>query len=255
MGGRWFINRQPRFRTYLESDSHMNKSQMITSAAAWAALALSGAIAWLNNQETDRQVLLAASYGQAFDALASGIESLAAEQVIELPEDGRTWSTVFVWPVDKERDPVSRQLAAVWASDARLQSLAAQTKVYHYDTSSPLWRERYAAAMGGQLPQVWVLRPDENNASSAQAVYKASGANIPLDGSQLANEIAQRIEDCCPRPRPRPEPDPAPGPAVEPIPDLRPQLPADDPEDMSWLVYLLPIVAAGVGGLIALRRE
>ena len=62
----------------------MNKSQIITSAAAWAALALSGAIAWLNNQETDRQVLLAASYGQAFDALASGIESLAAEQVIEL---------------------------------------------------------------------------------------------------------------------------------------------------------------------------
>ena len=183
-------------------------------------------------------------------------EAVAGARVVELPEDGLEWSTVFVWPENRELDPRSRRLASMVASSPRLQSLLAQTKTFHYTTADDLYRHRYASHMGGHVPQFWLMRPDPDNAAKGTTIYKVSGENLPNDGGAMASEIGQMIGHFCPRPRPKPEPEPQPAPVVEPIPDIRPEPePKPQPSGLPWWVYLLPIIAGGGGAFFEYRRS
>ncbi len=182
---------------------------------------------------------------------------IVTERVIDLPEDGRRWSSVFVWPKDKHADADSRRLAAMFATTPRLQSLLAQTKTFNYTPDSEIYRERFASKAGGRVPQFWLVRPDPDNPSTGTLIYKVSGSNMPASGDAMADEIAQMIRDkCgtagpCPRPNPNPNPNPSPDPN-EPIPDLRPDGDTDQDEDsgLPGIVYLLPLLFA-LGGALA----
>src|SRR5688572_11541894 len=56
---------------------------------------------------------------------------LRSERIVDLPEDGDLWQLVLVY-TDKARNGDDRELAAMFATTPRLQSLVAQTKVYEY---------------------------------------------------------------------------------------------------------------------------
>lgn len=189
-------------------------------------------------------------------ARAQLLDREITERVIDLPEDGQTWSCVFVWPANREADPESRRLAALFASEPRLQSLLAQTKVHHYTPGDPLFQARYAGSMGGETPQFWLLKPDENP-SEGTAVYAVAGAAIPRSGRQMADTIAAEITRLCPRPRPKPTPDPVPDPIVVTppvIPNIEPPVePVDD--SLPLWVWILPVLAAGAGAINEWKRS
>lgn len=174
--------------------------------------------------------------------------TLITERVIDLPEDGQTWSTVFVWPQNREQCPTSRRLASHFASEPRLQSLLAQTRVHHYHPEDPLFRERYAARMGVTTPQVWILAPDDNP-SHGTACYWSSGSAIPVSPRQMAEAIVAAIRRCRPRPTP-----------VSPVSPSTPQIPQIDPVDPVDDAYpiwywIAPILAGGAGYGVRWRRS
>ena len=181
------------------------------------------------------------------------LESERREKVVDLPEDGSSWWTVFVWPENKEADPYSRQLSANFAATPRLQSLLAQTKVHNFEPSDRLYQGKYEQYLGGQTPAVLVQRDD------GKVAYKASGANIPTDGVKLADDIAKSIEQCFPRPRPKPTPTPSPTPQPGPsiVPDIRPDEPEEEEssDDFPLLLLLLPFLGAGAGAFREFKKE
>lgn len=189
--------------------------------------------------------------------VVTGHDQLITERVIDLPEDGQTWSSVFVWPENREADPDSRRLAAAFASEPRLQSLLAQTKVFHYTPSDELFRERFAVSQpiaGMAVPQFWLIAPSENP-SRGQVVYAMDGKHAP-DGKTMAAGVAAAIARHCPRPTPTP---PTPTPPTPPVtPPTPPDIgPAPDPVDESlplW-VWVLPVVAGGLGALAEWRGK
>jgi len=184
--------------------------------------------------------------------LAKSYDREISERILQLPEDGQVWSTVFVWPENREADSHSRRLAALFAAEPRLRSLLAQTKSTHYTPSDPLYKTRYAQSMGGSTPQFWLVQPDANP-STGKAVYAVAGAGIPASGRQMADSIAGAIARICPRPKPVPEPV-APVPVPEPVvPDLTPAEPIDD--SLPVWVWILPVLAAGAGALAEWRRN
>jgi hypothetical protein len=193
-----------------------------------------------------------------------------SQQVLDLPEDGGLWHTTLILPDDSTNNPRSARLLAHFASTPRLQTLASQTSLHRYTPSDPLFSARYAPYFGGVFPALLIQKAD------GTVVYKVSGDAIPPSGEQLADEIAQAIDQCCPL-RPRPQPSPKPSvpqvtPNVSPkfpevhidlIPDLRPQndpepkQPKNDPAKappfapVSPLILLAPILAGALG----LRRQ
>lgn len=185
--------------------------------------------------------------------VVTGHEQLITERVIDLPEDGQTWSSVFVWPENREADPDSRRLAAAFSSEPRLQSLLAQTKVFHYTPSDELYRERFAQSLGTATPQFWLLQPAANP-SGGTAIFAVGGAHIP-DGKTMADGVAKAIAGKCPRPKPTP---PTPTPPVTPPVPTPPDIgPAPDPVDEAlplW-VWVLPVVAGGLGALAEWKRK
>jgi hypothetical protein len=169
---------------------------------------------------------------------------LLRERVIDLPEDAGVWHTIVVYPSREPSDAASRRLAAALASDERLRSLTAQTKTHVYALSDVLWRERLQAHYGSASPALIVQRPD------GRVCYKASGANLPTDPRQLADDVAAAIADCRPKPAPQPTPTPAPAPSPAPqIPDLSPRPPADTQDDQQVLWMIAVPMLAGLLGL------
>lgn len=188
--------------------------------------------------------------------VVTGHDQLITERVIDLPEDGQTWSSVFVWPENREADPDSRRLAAAFAAEPRLQSLLAQTKVFHYTPSDEMYRERFAQSLGTATPQFWLLQPAANP-SQGEAVFAVGGSHVP-DGKTMADGVAKAIAGKCPRPRPTPPVPTPPTPPVTPPGPTPPDLgPAPDPVDESlplW-VWVLPVVAGGAGALAEWKRK
>lgn len=173
---------------------------------------------------------------------AAPIAPPVRERVIELPEDGALWSTVVVY----SGDDYGQRLKSNFENTPQL--LALRTQTHYYELPPNHWWVRQNLP-GARFPLVLLQRPI--NATEAKVIYKATGANIPSDGGLLAGEIAQAIEDCCPRPGPRPTPTPTPTPAPvqpDPIPDLRPNAvqPAQD-ESLGTLSYAL-VAGAALGG-------
>ncbi|HTN73745.1 MAG TPA: hypothetical protein VL096_00810 [Pirellulaceae bacterium] len=166
---------------------------------------------------------------------------LYRERVLQLPEDAGVWHTTVVYPEKTPSDAASRRLAAALVADERLRSLIAQTHTHVYSLHDPLWQQRLQKHYGVAAPAIIVQQPD------GQVCYKASGANLPTDPSLLADEIAQSLSQCRPKPTPSPQPTPQPQPAL--IPDLNTRTPANESDDshLLWLVTL-PILA-GLGGL------
>lgn len=193
------------------------------------------------------------------------VARVPAQEVIQLPEDGGLWHTTLILPSNPASDAASQRLVQHFAKSPRLQRLSAQTMVHRYSPSDPLFEARYAPYFGGVLPALLIQKAD------GAVVYKISGQAIPQFGEQLADEIAQAIDQCCPlRPRPQPQPQPSPTPEpdsapqlpavnVEIIPDIRPQNEQESPAPsestptapLSPLLLLAPIVAGALG----LRRE
>jgi hypothetical protein len=200
-------------------------------------------------------LLLSASCG----AFAQGVIS---QEVLLLPEDGGLWHTTLIFPDDKAADQSSRRLSEHFAASPRLQKLASQTSLHRYTLRDPLFAARYAPYFGGVFPALLIQKAD------GEVVYKVSGDAIPNDGEQLANEIAQAIDQCCPlrpKPNPQPGPSPSPQPTVTPkvpqididelIPDIRPvneepesqptKTPSSPP--LSPILLLAPILAGALG--------
>lgn len=182
------------------------------------------------------------------------------DRVTTLPDDGQTWSTVFVWSSDKLSNPADRALASRFASTPELRSLLSQTYVYEYTQDHKLWAERYSKTMNGETPQLWVQRPLASNNDYADVVYKVSGRNIPATGKQLAAEIQKNIDaktlggGPCPQPfKPKPGPEIKP-PAETPIPDIRPPPEDVQPEEdgvPAWAL-LIPLGIVVVFGPVLL---
>jgi hypothetical protein len=190
-------------------------------------------------------------------AIAQGVIS---QEVLVLPEDGGLWHTTLIFPDDTAADQESRRLNDHFASSLRLKKLASQTSVHRYTPSDPLFASRYAPYFGGVFPALLIQKAD------GEVVYKVSGEAIPRDSEELANEIAQAIDQCCPlRPKPQPTPSPTPQPKVTPhvplidldqlVPDIRPvneeaeSEPTKNPPSppLSPILLLAPILAGALG--------
>jgi len=185
------------------------------------------------------------------------------ELIVELPEDGGVWHTTIVYGQSRETDPESRRIAAWFATDPKLRSLVAQTKVHQFTTGDKLYRERYSQQMGGETPQIWLQRSD------GKVVYKKAGAKIPSSARDLANAIDLAIEQCpdCPkRPRPRP-PAPQPDSPDDVTPDDQPPVIDDvgpDPgaaldlyanlRELPYWLLLVPVLAGFAAYLIVYRK-
>lgn len=186
----------------------------------------------------------------------------ASEQIVQLPEDGRTYHTILLLHADWTARPNERELVAWFKTEPSLVSVAAQTKFWQLTADDPIYQANYAAATP-DLPAVLVMT------DSGQTVYKASGVNMP-DPQTVASELCT-IFDKRPwlrwrpwlRPRPAPEPGPCPDgncPSpdakpplnvdvrVHPIEDMRPQ-PASQDNSAVWIVAA---IAAALGGLVSL---
>jgi hypothetical protein len=187
-----------------------------------------------------------------------------AQEVILLPEDGGLWHTTLVLPSDPSTDHASQRLVDHFTTSPRLKKLASQTSLHRYTPSDPLFEARYAPYFGGVIPALLVQKAD-------------GGEAIPASSEELANEIAQAIDQCCPlrpkpQPKPQPSPEPSPSPTITPhlpsinievVPDIRPTV-VSPPEDsaeqpkkapnqapLSPLLLLAPIAAGALG----LRRN
>lgn len=224
---------------------------------ALAVAAVAGLLLYGLQAQSDRLTASVSDLNQQITSLftTSQPSPLAEEHVIDLPEDGQTWSTVFLWPADRQADPAARRLAAQFA-EPRLQALLAQTKTTHYTPDNPLYAARYAASMGTDTPQFWLMMPDAANPSQGTTVYNVTAANMPPTGSQMADQIQAAIERICPRPRPTPTP---PAPPIQPPnpPNLTtPTPPVPEPEDdIPLWAWMLPVIAAGAGALHEWRRS
>lgn len=119
------------------------------------------------------------------------------ERIVYLPEDGDLWQLVLVYS-DKLSNPRDRELAAMFASTPRLQSLVAQTKVYELSPSHFWVKNRLDA---NETPAVILQAVDPAKNAVARPIYKASGTDMPLDGEQLADEIQAKIEEHFPEVR------------------------------------------------------
>jgi hypothetical protein len=221
-------------------------------------------------------VLYALSYGQIMktdfimkqqSAISSTVSTLldtyhgmVGERVVNLPEDGRTWCAVFVWPDNKYADANSRQLSSFFGTTPRLQSLLAQTKTFEYTPDDRLYQTRYKDAFGGETPQFWLIRPEENP-SLGRTIYKVSGSNLPVSGEAMANEICAMISDYCPQPNPRPGPQPQPFPGPQPfpnpnpIPDIRPPEPEPVPSELPVWAIIIPLLAGLAGAYVEYKRS
>lgn len=227
------------------------KTPLLLCLATVAGLLLYG----LHHQSDRLAGAIAEADGQitALFGLHTGLREEVSERIINLPEDGQVWSAVFVWPSNREADPDSRRLAAAFATEPRLQSLLAQTKVHHYTPEDPLFRERYAAAMGTGTPQFWLVKPEENPAHG-QTIYAVAGGAIPSSGKAMADTIAGAIKRLCPRPKPDPTPTVTVTPPAPQIPTIDEPEPGPQPDIPLW-AWILPIVAAGAGAIHEWRRS
>lgn len=180
------------------------------------------------------------------------VEPQLRERVIELPEDAGAWYTTLVYDAPTPAQPASRQLAAMMATNPRLQSLTAQTKTIIYTPGDRMYQSRFRHYYSSATPQIIVQDP------TGKVAFKASGEAIPADAELLADAIAAGIEQCCPRPRPRPDqpqPQPTPQPTPATIPDIGPT-PTETPGgDLSPLLFLLPFLAGGAGAFSQLKKE
>lgn len=160
-----------------------------------------------------------------FCALLTSAACAAAQEVLFLPEDGGLWHTTLIFPEDDASGGASRRLSEHFAHSPRLKKLATQTSLHRYTPSDPLFVTRYAPYFGGVFPALLIQRAD------GEVIYKVSGDAIPQDGEQLADEIAQAIDQCCPlRPKPQPTPRPTPQPGPSPSPSITPEIPRIDIE-------------------------
>ena len=178
------------------------------------------------------------------------------QRIIQLPEDGFAWHTIIIYKDRSLTDPMDRQVSAMFSSTPRLMSLKAQTHTWEVDPTDRVNGARYAKSGGNVMPQVWLVRSD------GLSCYKATGDNIPKDGERLADEIANSIAECYPRPpRPGPGPDNVPQPVVQPIPnsipDLRPQsVTTEDGMGQGEMIIVgLLIAASAVAGAINESRK
>lgn len=228
------------------------RTPLLLAAAAMVAVLLYG----LQDRSSQLAVAVNQISAQVGDlmGLAKVHDQVITERVIDLPEDGQSWSSVFVWPDNREADPESRRLAALFASEPRLQSLLAQTKSFHYRPQDPLFRERFAGTIGAvTTPSYWLIQPG-NNPSQGTSVYTVDRSRIPADGRVMADGIAAAIGRICPRPKPPVTPPVTPPVPVPPaIPDLGPPVEPIDDSLPLWM-WILPVVAAGAGALNEWRR-
>lgn len=228
--------------------------EAIPSMVAFAALA-GVALLWYERQPTEGEPSVNTKHYERLLETVAGLQGrVYRERIVNLPEDGHQWHTVFV--LDDRNSQVSRYLLAMFATDPQLRSLVAQTKTHEYTPNDRMYRARYAKAMGGEMPQFWLIRDD------GKACYKVSGARIPTDPTVMARDIQEMIARC-PRPSPGPNPTPTPTP-VQPvppsIPDITPVVDPPTPDDqggglMTKLIIALAAVAGGALGITQERRE
>lgn len=164
------------------------------------------------------------------------------ERIMELPEDGDMWSTIVVYGGEsKLKGAENRTLAANFGTTPRLQSLKEQTKFYEMPANH-WWVLKYHP--GEPLPLVIVQM------QNGRTVYKNSGDTVPRDGEMLADEIEDRITDCCPDTSPK-KPDGKPDPTHGRIPILRPTGKPSTSQDS--LIFL--IGALGIGAAAAFLQD
>jgi hypothetical protein len=192
-------------------------------------------------------------------------DAYAEERVINLPEDGAQWRSLFVWPtsVDLASDPASQHLKQLFQSP-RLKALADQTVPYNMDPSHPLWRSRYEPRMGNQYPQFWLIKPDPSGPTGGRAVFCTYGQDVlRWDARNLANHIAGAIAGVCPiHPQPSPSPQPGPGPVN---PNVIPSVPPEDPDQTPdgeptddpkvWVWLLIFGGSAALAAFAAAKRD
>jgi len=188
-------------------------------------------------------------------------EPAIEDRVVDLPEDGQQWRSIFVWSSMDAEDEASRNLWSIFSTDPALKSLLSQTKPYHLTPDHALWKSRYEPKMGTQYPQYWLCQPDPSGPTGAKAVFVTYGDDCAKwEPGQLAKKIQDCIDGRCPRPRPRPEPTPEPDqpdgvipkvPIDEPIPDQ-----PDGPNEVPAWVYLLALgLSVGAGALLMAKRS
>lgn len=177
----------------------------------------------------------------------SAVSEEASARIVDLPEDGGKWYTVLCLHDKSLTNSQDRRLVGAFAADGRLQSLKAQTNMWMFDQDDRLWKSQYSRQMGGELPQLWVIRSKEGM-DKGQVIYKVSGAATQIAPGDIGDEIEQAIKDHCPRPGPNPSPY-RPPPTPSWIPDIRPQTPSGPLGNELPVVYaiLAALGAAAVG--------
>lgn len=103
------------------------------------------------------------------------------DRVLELPEDGGLFHLVIVGDAT---DPLANVLREYVAAAPRLTSVKRQTKYWEV-ASSHWWVKQY---FGGETKPLILLQDDRG-----QVVYKASGANLPREAEELADEVELAI--------------------------------------------------------------
>lgn len=213
--------------------------------------------------------------GQVDLSGAAGGFGDGAPQPLPVDEIGK-WSSVFVWPKDRQSNGKAAKLAWLFRSP-RLQRLLDQTIVAEHvaDAENPLWRDIYGKWFNGDEVQFWLLRPRANDAENyGTVVYKVSGANLPDTPEQLANDIqtmivrsegGDKVADTggsdCPRPF-KPKPDtPAPSPVTTvvdvKVPDVTPEAVEEKKDEelpVPWGIVVAAAILAALAGYGVARK-
>lgn len=110
----------------------------------------------------------------------------------QLPHDGgKCYLTLFVSPLAGGIG--EQELLANFQSHEGLKQLAAQTHCSVIYTDDKLWDTLYGPRIG-TTPAVCMTTPFANEQNVAEPIYLARGAEIPLEGDELFQEMCEAIE-------------------------------------------------------------
>jgi hypothetical protein len=169
-------------------------------------------------------------------------EKLLREQVVNLPNDQGWYHSSLVF--SNADSPEARRVHSMFETTPRLRSLVAQTHFHVLTFNDRLMKDRpqYSAPLGQESPMFVFQDP------TGKVIYKASGANFPPDGEQLADEIVGQINNNCPQCRPR-KPNEPPAPTPNTVPHIEDTVPAKSKVDGINPDSLVGIVA--IAGIVA----
>ena len=219
-----------------------------------AVLAVAVAVGWLA-VENDRQTKQAAETAERLVEVARAVEVQA--EVIELPNDGKSYYATLLLHDDWRSRTAERTIAASFAADPLLSSLRAQTHWNTYLESNPLYKERFAKSCP-ILPALLIQDSD------GKVLLKLSGDALTGDIERVRGPI-RRLWQARPiyvlpwrRPAPCPDPTPSPpqpAPDDEPVPDVTPLPDVTPQEAFPWWLLILAVVVGLAVPLVGYVKE